>query len=533
MVKIQPQDQDFGFDGTNVERFLDSYQLAAELDGASDYDMAHQICFFMRTDELMDVVEALDGFEDHDWERLKASMLLYWGREDVAQFTVQDLEDLLLHWSAREGISPVEDYPSFCQSFESIACYLLKDENIDEEGIQTLAHKAFCLAYRCSLLSSSSSLEETDRPPPATITTRLEPSATRFGDVLPEEFLELNKEDWDVESEPSDQAHAESNHTFSQLSQPPVRLNVSCGSWQPFVIDPPAVVAFDPFARVNQHNPAREQYENFKSSKVLSASFPPGLGPLKEFTRMATESAKKLHYMEFLPLAFPPGLGFVEVSACTIPDMEEDRSANSEIFKQLTEEFSHPEVVQSESTSSSSPSSFPLESCLAGQAPNNQMDSLDGGLRSSMELEITQMLDFKPSTMAPLVKKESRPADVGEKVLRLDLSEPLIEVPQRLTTVFVQLPNHPKLLNVTRGGNRALIPLDLLSSYDFINTCEGSVPHINTSKSFCFLITTGKVNLSYAQRRTGVGPDRLLTSKGRLRNEARISRTLGSRQRLS
>ncbi|OAV93638.1 hypothetical protein PTTG_27285 [Puccinia triticina 1-1 BBBD Race 1] len=200
--------------------------------------------------------------------------------------------------------------------------------------------------------------------------------------------------------------------------------------------------------------------------------------------------------------------------------MEEDRSANSEIFKQSAEEFSHPGVVQSESTSSSSPSSFSLEFCFGGQAPNNQMDSLGGGLRSSIELESTQMSYFKPSMIVLSAKEEDHPANVGE-IVPPDLSEPVgaLHCP---ATLLDQLSDHPKLLNVTRGGNRILISLNLLSSYDFINAREGSVAHINTAKSFCFLITTGEADLSFAQRRTGVGPDRLLTSKGRLRNEGKL-----------
>ncbi|OAV99309.1 hypothetical protein PTTG_00651, partial [Puccinia triticina 1-1 BBBD Race 1] len=94
MVEIIPQDQDLAFDGTNVEEFLKSYQMAARANGALEYDMAQQICFFLCTKELMDVVATLDGFKDHDWRKLKASMLSYWGLVETAQFTLQHLEDL-------------------------------------------------------------------------------------------------------------------------------------------------------------------------------------------------------------------------------------------------------------------------------------------------------------------------------------------------------------------------------------------------------------------------------------------------------
>ncbi|KAA1074156.1 hypothetical protein PGT21_007902 [Puccinia graminis f. sp. tritici] len=77
MVKIKPQDKSLGFDGNNVERFLSDYQLAARLDGASDSDMAQQVRFFVRGEEVKDVLETLDGFEPPNWELLKAVWSLF------------------------------------------------------------------------------------------------------------------------------------------------------------------------------------------------------------------------------------------------------------------------------------------------------------------------------------------------------------------------------------------------------------------------------------------------------------------------
>ncbi|OAV87102.1 hypothetical protein PTTG_10793 [Puccinia triticina 1-1 BBBD Race 1] len=63
MVKIKPQEKTLGFNGSNVERFLANYQLAAKLDGASEADMAQQLRFFVCTMEVKNVVETLDGFD--------------------------------------------------------------------------------------------------------------------------------------------------------------------------------------------------------------------------------------------------------------------------------------------------------------------------------------------------------------------------------------------------------------------------------------------------------------------------------------
>ncbi|KAA1066011.1 hypothetical protein PGT21_018331 [Puccinia graminis f. sp. tritici] len=92
MVKIKPQNEDLAFNGSNIKRFLSEYQLAARLDGASEKDMAQQLGFFIAKDELLDVVETLEGYEPPDWPKLKASMIAYWGNVDTAKFILPDPE---------------------------------------------------------------------------------------------------------------------------------------------------------------------------------------------------------------------------------------------------------------------------------------------------------------------------------------------------------------------------------------------------------------------------------------------------------
>ncbi|KAA1068638.1 hypothetical protein PGTUg99_034506 [Puccinia graminis f. sp. tritici] len=92
MVKIKPQNEDLAFNGSNVKLFLSEYQLAARLDGASEKDMAQQLGFFIAKDELLDVVETLEGYEPPDWPKLKASLIAYWGNVDTAKFSLPDPE---------------------------------------------------------------------------------------------------------------------------------------------------------------------------------------------------------------------------------------------------------------------------------------------------------------------------------------------------------------------------------------------------------------------------------------------------------
>ncbi|KAH9454207.1 hypothetical protein MJO28_007213 [Puccinia striiformis f. sp. tritici] len=124
LVRIVPQDQELCFDGTDVELFLQSYQAATQSSGASEYNMARQLCRFTREDKVYHIVKTFDGYISHDWAKLGASLLNFWGQDDFVQFTLQGVEGLLQFWSKKEGISAVEDYSVFCGSFESIVSYL-------------------------------------------------------------------------------------------------------------------------------------------------------------------------------------------------------------------------------------------------------------------------------------------------------------------------------------------------------------------------------------------------------------------------
>ncbi|OAV85769.1 hypothetical protein PTTG_30282 [Puccinia triticina 1-1 BBBD Race 1] len=149
MVKIKPQDKSLGFDGSNVERFLADYQLAARLDGASEMDMAQQVQFFIRTVEVKDVVETLDGSDPPNWMLLREAMLSHWGKIDIACFTTRDLEDLVQGWKDRGGVKSVVDFQDFRKSWQLIQSYLLRKDHIDSvKEIKRLYYQSFLLSLQ-------------------------------------------------------------------------------------------------------------------------------------------------------------------------------------------------------------------------------------------------------------------------------------------------------------------------------------------------------------------------------------------------
>ncbi|KAH9452442.1 hypothetical protein Pst134EB_016393 [Puccinia striiformis f. sp. tritici] len=135
----------------------------------------------------------MDGYEDHDWTTLKVSMLAYWKPVDEHQFTLQDLDVLLRYWSEKEGIAPAEDYPFFCESFETIVSFLLRNnDRIGLEEIQDLSDSITCL---------------TTHP-------------TGFRDALSKPALDLDRSHQQVEPRPFVQASEEPREAIVLLLPP-------------------------------------------------------------------------------------------------------------------------------------------------------------------------------------------------------------------------------------------------------------------------------------------------------------------------
>ncbi|KAI7934293.1 hypothetical protein MJO28_017194 [Puccinia striiformis f. sp. tritici] len=144
MKKIKPQDEDLCFNGSNVERFLEDYELAAELDSASKYDMAQQLRLFIKGDDIKDIFETLDGFKPPDCTKLKAAMIEYWGQVDTAKFTARDLDNLVLKWRTKGGVTSTVDYQEFRWVWEPIQSYLISKKHIDsEEEIRNAYYQSF------------------------------------------------------------------------------------------------------------------------------------------------------------------------------------------------------------------------------------------------------------------------------------------------------------------------------------------------------------------------------------------------------
>ncbi|OAV86337.1 hypothetical protein PTTG_29959 [Puccinia triticina 1-1 BBBD Race 1] len=134
-VKIKPQDRSLKFTGTRIEAFLREYELAADLDGASQEDMVLQVTSFLGSEDLKDAVWDMGGYTSKSWPALKEQMIERWGQVDVVRYTVADLQALKDSWIAKGGISTLEGYRLFKSTFDVILSYLIRYKHLSSEDL--------------------------------------------------------------------------------------------------------------------------------------------------------------------------------------------------------------------------------------------------------------------------------------------------------------------------------------------------------------------------------------------------------------
>ncbi|MGC5652429.1 UNVERIFIED_CONTAM: hypothetical protein RCG69_18950, partial [Kocuria sp. CPCC 205293] len=135
MVKIKPQDRNLKFTGTRVEAFLRQYELAANLDGASDEDKVLQIPSFLGSEDIQDAVWDMSGYATKSWAVLREQMVERWGQVDIVRYTVADLQALKDSWTAKGGIATLDAYRSFKSVFDVILSYLIRYQHLSSEDL--------------------------------------------------------------------------------------------------------------------------------------------------------------------------------------------------------------------------------------------------------------------------------------------------------------------------------------------------------------------------------------------------------------
>ncbi|EFP88109.2 uncharacterized protein PGTG_12556 [Puccinia graminis f. sp. tritici CRL 75-36-700-3] len=122
------------YDGENFSKFLRRFERAAQAFQASDYEKALQIGCFMKTEELRDQIEAMDGYIAYDWPKLRKEMIDTWGGLDnTILYTTNDLVKVTEKVAAKGGIKTSRELTAYVTKYTSIMKYLITNGHIHKE----------------------------------------------------------------------------------------------------------------------------------------------------------------------------------------------------------------------------------------------------------------------------------------------------------------------------------------------------------------------------------------------------------------
>ncbi|KAA1089626.1 hypothetical protein PGT21_025363 [Puccinia graminis f. sp. tritici] len=113
------------YNGHHFMQFLRQYEMTANSLNATKYDQALQIGRFVRTEELKCQIESMDGYEECDWDTLRASMIELWGDKYEILYTTTDLVNLSEEFSRDNKTVSYQAFQTYLQNFSEILDFLL------------------------------------------------------------------------------------------------------------------------------------------------------------------------------------------------------------------------------------------------------------------------------------------------------------------------------------------------------------------------------------------------------------------------
>ncbi|MBW0491838.1 hypothetical protein O181_031553 [Austropuccinia psidii MF-1] len=140
IVKIIPKDYNLWFDGKEVKRFIKRVENIVEIEGASGRDIARQIFFWEKDQNISYHIEGIPGYETGNWEQLKLDMKGRWGTvSPERRYNLSSITQLFTKIHQEGGIRNMTQYKKFIGEYESIINYLKRyqyihgDRNLNQE----------------------------------------------------------------------------------------------------------------------------------------------------------------------------------------------------------------------------------------------------------------------------------------------------------------------------------------------------------------------------------------------------------------
>ncbi|MBW0480750.1 hypothetical protein O181_020465 [Austropuccinia psidii MF-1] len=149
IVKMRPKDYNLWFDGKEVEIFIKRVKNLTEIEGESRRDIAIQVSFWTKDQEISHHIEGIPGDETGNWEKLKLETVSHERRYKLSSIT-----QLFTKIKQEAGIRNMTQYKTFIREYESIINYLKRyqyiqgDINHSQEILASLSSSAQEYIYK-------------------------------------------------------------------------------------------------------------------------------------------------------------------------------------------------------------------------------------------------------------------------------------------------------------------------------------------------------------------------------------------------
>ncbi|MBW0540760.1 hypothetical protein O181_080475 [Austropuccinia psidii MF-1] len=125
IVKIGEKDYNLWLDRNDVERFINKVENIAEIEGESGRDIARQIAFWTKDEEISYHIEGMPGYETADWDQLKVDIKRRLGTvSPERRYRLSSLNDLFKKPQQEGGTRNMTQYRNFIGEYEAIITYL-------------------------------------------------------------------------------------------------------------------------------------------------------------------------------------------------------------------------------------------------------------------------------------------------------------------------------------------------------------------------------------------------------------------------
>ncbi|MBW0584891.1 hypothetical protein O181_124606 [Austropuccinia psidii MF-1] len=93
--KIRAKYYKLVFDGNELQKLIKRVEAEAEIEVDSEEDIERQFIFISASEEVKEKIEAMQGYEEKNWTKLKEELTTEWGRVDPdRRYILESLEKL-------------------------------------------------------------------------------------------------------------------------------------------------------------------------------------------------------------------------------------------------------------------------------------------------------------------------------------------------------------------------------------------------------------------------------------------------------